>query len=658
MPAINFKLTYGQLRDHDADINRQAIVILQKVQEEKNLNPNVVVGITYSANDGQTAAIRKASKQNEALPQITGVNQAKVMERVRNLLLTDAWQHLKRNFWILPITTTFYGREQPRNREFIGIVKNDLDKISAFEQNPNHVVLLWRNQELDYAVGGGVTPLPDNVHKLIQNTLQSIADGTYHMNVEKLARSGRFYELHERLKQYEEKQEEKQEEKESYVVNMARMGQALSGITIAEWSWPHYSDVGKQDLQAVVRGFVQGGHYDVLDKFLLKNSGYYTTVIHELALDNKEARLQTFLQRHQDKIDESHALWAKCLGLSEGGHYKALKATLSTHRDNVSIFKFYKSFAFYLAREGDYASLIDFVENFSAPSREILKACNKSVQAFQNELNTEATVGFQAGAHRELGERFDSWLTAIGNLYVAAIHDPGQLSAVLDKFNRIRDQESKRIFVEQLVKVLIRSSKDSRSPKERSVLYHISRLEQDILPRIFKIILDNPGWRQNNTLSDNFDECISACEIHRDDKTENNIYKRIKKVYDECEAEQQFKQFINDEAWDQRGVIFFCGKKTPENIGKMRDIFTDNQGDSAKRIIRIGVEAKKHEPFFRNGTTAACYKIVSECSSFIEIMSALGKSNDAGIRGLIASRPEDLAAGLNHENPAQIVVHG
>ena len=474
--------------------------------------------------------------------------------------------------------------------------------------------------------------------------------------------------------------EKEQEEEKAYHMDM---GATFSGMTMppAEWTWSHYRYSPEKTalyLQAAVKGFIQGHRYAELKKFLSKNTKCYGTAIQELARgDGHEKTLEELLEGSFAIQDPGRLAVYKCIGLAQGGHYKQLKIDLSKHQDNASIVCMYPKYAFYLAQHGSYDELMDFLGSVVEPFSKILRTLtlDKSFAKFQADLEQEAIAGLIVGKHNKLLERFKTGKWKIkgnlqtawnclhkkandikgryhpsnrerpvdDNLYWVARRNPTKLPEVLDCFNTVDDQP-KKMFAEWLVNVLVRSDVNNINPVRRSTLYYINRVyskgSPNILPRIFDFILDNL-----ELISEDVRICLKKCILAELD---------IQQIYNERIAERQFKIFIDAEVWEQRGLTLFCGKKIPKNIRAMREICNDNgdndngKADRFKDIKDVGTNAKADKPFFRGDMTAAFYDIVSESSSFTEIMNELHVSNDAGISELLP-QPEDLVADLNDE---------
>lgn len=137
------------------------------------------VGITYSANYGQTREIEKTYFAGGWNTKTSGANQAGVIREMESLLESQ-YQSLQGKIHILPITTMNACEKpvNPWNEDIhMGIVVTDLNRIKTYlECNWN--VLGWQNQETvdnaqyPFAVGGGVATLPPAISNKIQSTLK------------------------------------------------------------------------------------------------------------------------------------------------------------------------------------------------------------------------------------------------------------------------------------------------------------------------------------------------------------------------------------------------------------------------------------------------------------------------------------------------------
>jgi len=134
----------------------QATAILDRALE---LAPRKV-GITYSANHGQTEVLYEYYKNptpknwKDVQSTLVGANQATVMQALIKLLDSDPkYAALKTTFQILPISTMPAGSGNTKD-EWLA---ENLNNIRAFAESGG-TVLGWQNQEHEtrFAVGGGV----------------------------------------------------------------------------------------------------------------------------------------------------------------------------------------------------------------------------------------------------------------------------------------------------------------------------------------------------------------------------------------------------------------------------------------------------------------------------------------------------------------------
>ena len=178
---INFYLPYAQdgVRIPDQE---QAKAILTKAKELIG-NGAKGVGITYSANYGQTREIERIYFAGGWKTQTRGANQAEVICSMESLMVRE-YDSLQGQVHILPITTmNAYtdGVERWNEDVQLGIVTTDLDRIKIYLESGWHI-LGWQNQSTiknstsPYAVGGGIAQLPDLVKDKIQATLISYAE--------------------------------------------------------------------------------------------------------------------------------------------------------------------------------------------------------------------------------------------------------------------------------------------------------------------------------------------------------------------------------------------------------------------------------------------------------------------------------------------------
>lgn len=163
------------------DANRQAIFILDQIRQLRLNEPELIIGLTYSANEDQTIRIRETYAKNEWNTQTYGLNQAMVITAIEKQLASD-YQDLQNVFRLLPISTIPTHAEHQSESGRADLLSEDLDAIRQFANEPNHVVLGWQNQHandkaysLKYAVGGGVMKnLTEEDNRYIQSCLSEL----------------------------------------------------------------------------------------------------------------------------------------------------------------------------------------------------------------------------------------------------------------------------------------------------------------------------------------------------------------------------------------------------------------------------------------------------------------------------------------------------
>lgn len=177
---INFLLDFKKDTEEE-----QANKILLKCRERIQDGAEGV-GITYSANYGQTRDIEEAYSAGEWNTQTSGDHQAKVMMCMESLL-GSKYTDLQGKMHILPITTmnAYVDPLDPWNEDVqLEVVTADLNRIKDYLER-GWDVLGWQNQKTvnrksrPYAVGEGVAstlPSKDKVSEKIlsenvQNTL-------------------------------------------------------------------------------------------------------------------------------------------------------------------------------------------------------------------------------------------------------------------------------------------------------------------------------------------------------------------------------------------------------------------------------------------------------------------------------------------------------
>ena len=173
---INFYLPYSQ-KGVRISSQEQAQTILIKAQELIS-NGAKGVGITYSANYGQTREIERIYFAGGWKTKTMGANQADVIYNLE-FLLASQYDSLQLKVRIMPITT-MNAYEDPVERwnedVQLGIVTTDLERIRIYLES-GWSILGWQNQSTvnsstsPYAIGGGIAHLPDVVENKIQTSL-------------------------------------------------------------------------------------------------------------------------------------------------------------------------------------------------------------------------------------------------------------------------------------------------------------------------------------------------------------------------------------------------------------------------------------------------------------------------------------------------------
>lgn len=136
------------------DAQQQAKQILDKVRA-LNQQGHKQVGITYSANQGQTKLIKSTYGSGKWQTHTSGANQAEVIAAVEQLLTTLEYKNLQTVFRIVPITTIDY--QKTNQTALDDDVQQSLDNASQFIKDGGYL-LGWANQLTNgsVAIGGGV----------------------------------------------------------------------------------------------------------------------------------------------------------------------------------------------------------------------------------------------------------------------------------------------------------------------------------------------------------------------------------------------------------------------------------------------------------------------------------------------------------------------
>jgi hypothetical protein len=135
----------------------QAKQILDRVQA-LHKEGKQSIGLTYSANAGETRRIAEAYQDKNFDTGVSGANQGKVIPEIAKLLKTPAYQHLQQVFRIIPITTMAYTTIGTKIAATDKEVGDSLTAATDFVTKGGHLIG-WINQDTpntEVAIGGGV----------------------------------------------------------------------------------------------------------------------------------------------------------------------------------------------------------------------------------------------------------------------------------------------------------------------------------------------------------------------------------------------------------------------------------------------------------------------------------------------------------------------
>lgn len=188
MPIVPFTVPFAK-GGAPVSARDQAIKILEEVNRQ-HINGAKTVGITYSANQEQTADILKTYKSGGWKTGVGGSNQASVISEIEKLLATPKYQHLQGVYKTVPITTMKYAGGITPLKADDASVQQSLNAASQFMAGGG-VLLGWQNQSTQQghlAIGGGVAAKVQSTHQRqmvndwVQMNLQSHAftHGTHH----------------------------------------------------------------------------------------------------------------------------------------------------------------------------------------------------------------------------------------------------------------------------------------------------------------------------------------------------------------------------------------------------------------------------------------------------------------------------------------------
>jgi hypothetical protein len=152
----------------------QALQILKAVDQLTKENSCKYAGITYSSNYDQTKTIRLCYLNNKSITGINGANQAAVIHEIEKLL-SENFLPLQGKFRVVPVTTMTYTNYDDLTLE--AVIENDLKEMKNL-LDEGYCIFGWMNQNTapEYAIGGGIASLPDNLQKKIQETLKHYSE--------------------------------------------------------------------------------------------------------------------------------------------------------------------------------------------------------------------------------------------------------------------------------------------------------------------------------------------------------------------------------------------------------------------------------------------------------------------------------------------------
>ena len=156
MPITPFNVDFKK-NGASVSATDQAIQILEEVNRQHK-NGAKKVGITYSANQEQTAAILDTYNRGGWKTSLAGANQASVIMEIEKLLATTKYQHLQGVYQTVPITTMKYADGGNALTADDDAVQRSL-KAASFFMDDGGVLLGWQNQFTKpghLAIGGGV----------------------------------------------------------------------------------------------------------------------------------------------------------------------------------------------------------------------------------------------------------------------------------------------------------------------------------------------------------------------------------------------------------------------------------------------------------------------------------------------------------------------
>lgn len=172
-------IRFKDAKNEPISAEKQAKFFLDRALKDLDkLEDHQGVGLTYSANYGQTKALAAAYLNGKYTAGVKGSNQATVVKAIENLLRKDEkYKPLRYRLHIIPITTLGYGEENPEE-----IIIRDMENL-ACHLGAGWRVYGWQNQDTNFktskkfAVGGGIVKTQSKrQYQIIQNSLLSLSE--------------------------------------------------------------------------------------------------------------------------------------------------------------------------------------------------------------------------------------------------------------------------------------------------------------------------------------------------------------------------------------------------------------------------------------------------------------------------------------------------
>lgn len=180
---INCNIAYKDENGKAISFDAQSIKILDQVKALKGQG-YVGVGLTYSANYGQTKVINRTYMAGEWNTHTIGAHQAQTIMAIESNLASK-YADLQGFFRIFPISTmNAYADGGPVSKwnddVHYGILTSDLDRITNYLAT-GWVTLGWQNQDTvgstvkPYAIGGHIANMAKSNDNYVQQTLMQLA---------------------------------------------------------------------------------------------------------------------------------------------------------------------------------------------------------------------------------------------------------------------------------------------------------------------------------------------------------------------------------------------------------------------------------------------------------------------------------------------------